>query len=109
MATRAAHAAVLTTLGDRLPPIQNEISRREYPPDLDERLTVLARDFEQALDHCGELTDKRRERLSSVGSELQAGRAALTAGKAVDAWAAFTRAAGCVNDVAVDVTHGPII
>jgi hypothetical protein len=108
MTTRAAHAAVLTILGDRLPALQNEIGRRKYPADLDERV-ALAHDFERALEQCGELTDKRRTRLSDVARELQAGRAALAAGKAVDALAAFTRAIDCIIAVQVDVTHGRVL
>jgi hypothetical protein len=109
MTSRAGHAAVLTILGDRLPPIRNEISRGEFPADLDERVVTLARDFERGLEQCGELTDKRRARLSNVSTELQAGRAALNDGKVVDAGWAFTRAVGCINEVQVDVTHGRIL
>jgi hypothetical protein len=109
MTTREAHAAVLTTLADRLTPIQNEISRREYPPDLDSRVTLLARNLEAALGKCGASTAERGQKLTNVPGELQAGRAALAANKPTDAWAAFVRAAGCINDVAVDVTHGPIL
>ncbi len=104
-----AFAAVLTTLGDRLPTIQNEIGRREYRPDLDGRVMLLARDLEVALEQCGELTPKRRQQLANVEGELQVGRKALAANKSVDAWAAFVRASGCINDVAVDVTYGLVL
>jgi hypothetical protein len=109
MTTRAAYAAVLITVGDRLPELHNEIGRRKYPADLDERVITLARDFERVLEQHGELTDKRRARLSDVAGELQTARAALAAGKAIDAQAAFDRATGCINAVVVDVTHGPVL
>jgi hypothetical protein len=109
MTTREALAAVLTTLGDRFPPIQNEIGRREYPPDLDNRITLLAHDLEAALAKCGELTPDRRKRLADVAGELQTGRAALASNRSGDAWAAFARAAGCIDTVAVDVMHGPVL
>src|SRR5258707_15063885 len=53
MTTRAACAAVLITVGDRLPELHNEIGRRKYPADLDERVITLARDFERVLEQHG--------------------------------------------------------
>jgi hypothetical protein len=102
------YVTVLTTLLDRIFPIREEIERRQYPADLDERILTIRHDLERALERCAELTDERRSRLSNVSTEHHAGRVALAEGKANDAQAAFQRAYGWINGVAVEITtRGP--
>lgn len=106
MPDRQAVAAVLTVTGDRLPPLQSDISARRFEADLDARLSGLSTDLASALEAVGQLTAERRAKLEGVAAEARTGRDAVNAGKLVDAWAAYTRAAGRINDVCLDCTHG---